>query len=391
MNAPKEGRLLLTGATGFVGMEVLARYLERTERRVSALVRAESDEEAAARIDGVLQELFGRRARRYAGRVEAVAADLTAPDLGLSPAAAASLAETTTDVIHAAASVSFALPLPESRAINVTGTARVLELAELAQERGGLRRFAYVSTAYVAGTHEGTFTEGDVDVGQDFRNPYERSKLEAEQLVREKGERLPVTILRPSIVVGDRRSGWTASFNVLYPPLRAFARGLYPAVPAVRSAPVDVVSIDYVADAIFSVCEGEDGVGETYHLTAGPGAATVGDLVDLATAYFKPAASPARPGGVRARGGARGAQERQLGSARGARAQPRLLPLLPRRGALRRPPRTLPARARRNQRRAAAGLLQAAGGPRRGSPLGPAPDHPRAGDGPAHARLRRHF
>ena len=285
MTAP-EGRLLLTGATGFVGMEVLARYLERTERRVSALVRAESDEAAAARIDGVLQELFGRRARRYAGRVEAVAADLTAPGLGLQPAAAAALAETTTDVIHAAASVSFALPLPESRAINVTGTARVLELAELAQSRGGLRRFAYVSTAYVAGTHEGTFTEADVDVGQDFRNPYERSKLEAEQLVRETGRRLPVTILRPSIVVGDRRSGWTASFNVLYPPLRAFARGLYPAVPAVRSAPVDVVSIDYVADAIFSVCEGEDGVGETYHLTAGPGAATVGDLVDLATDYF---------------------------------------------------------------------------------------------------------
>ena len=139
----------------------------------------------------------------------------------------------------------------------MAGTARVLELAERAQERGGLRRFAYVSTAYVAGTHEGTFTEADVDVGQDFRNPYERSKLEAEQLVRETGERLPVTILRPSIVVGDRRSGWTASFNVLYPPLRAFARGLYPAVPAVRSAPVDVVSIDYVADAIFSVCEGD--------------------------------------------------------------------------------------------------------------------------------------
>ena len=124
-------------------------------------------------------------------------------------------------------------------------------------------------------------------MGQEFHNPYERSKLEAERLVHERGERLPVTILRPSIVVGDRRSGWTASFNVLYPPLRAFARGLYPAVPAVRSAPVDVVSIDYVADAILSVCEGDDGVGETYHLTAGADASTVGDLVDLATAYFR--------------------------------------------------------------------------------------------------------
>jgi long-chain acyl-CoA synthetase len=279
-------RLLLTGATGFVGMEVLARQLERTDRGVIALVRAEDDDEAQARVDRVVADLFGRRARRYAGRVEAVAADLTAPGLGLGARAADALAEEVSDVIHAAASVSFALPLDESRAINVTGTERVLELAELAHERGGLRRFAYVSTAYVAGTHEGTFTEADLDVGQDFRNAYERSKLEAERIVHERGERLPVTILRPSIVVGDRRSGWTASFNVLYAPLRAFARGLYPAVPAVRSAPVDVVSIDYVADAIHSVCTGDDGVGETYHLTAGSDAATVGDLVDLATDYF---------------------------------------------------------------------------------------------------------
>ncbi len=276
-------RLLLTGATGFVGMEVLARYLERTDRDVVALVRAADEAAAAERIDGVLSDLFGRRARRYAGRVQAVPADLTAPGLGLEPAQADALAASVSDVIHAAASVSFDLPLEEARAINVEGTERVLELAGRAN---GLRRFAYVSTAYVAGTHEGTFSEADLDVGQGFRNSYERSKHEAERLVRAHAGQLPVTILRPSIVVGDRRSGWTASFNVLYAPLRAFSRGLYAAVPAVRSAPVDVVSVDYVADAIVSVCEGAGGIGETYHLTASADAATVGDLVDLATSYF---------------------------------------------------------------------------------------------------------
>jgi long-chain acyl-CoA synthetase len=278
------GRLLLTGATGFVGMEVLARYLERTDRHVAALVRAPSEAEAAERLEAVLSDLFGRRARRYSGRVEAVPADLTSPGLGLEPARADELAASVTDVIHAAASVSFDLPLDEARAINVDGTRRVLDLAARAPS---LRRFAHVSTAYVAGTHEGTFTESDVDVGQGFRNSYERSKLEAERLVRSHAPGLPVTVLRPSIVVGDRRSGWTASFNVLYAPLRAFSRGLYPAVPAVRSAPVDVVPVDYVADAIVAVCESPGGIGETYHLTAGPGTATVGDLVDLATRYFE--------------------------------------------------------------------------------------------------------
>ena len=126
-------------------------------------------------------------------------------------------------IVHCAASVSFDLPLGEARAINLEGTRRMLEFAGLVRESGGLERYGHVSTAYVAGTHAGRFAECDLDVGQGFRNSYEQSKFEAEQLVRSQ-DGLPFTILRPSIVVGDRRSGWTSAFNVLYWPLRAFAR-----------------------------------------------------------------------------------------------------------------------------------------------------------------------
>jgi nucleoside-diphosphate-sugar epimerase len=104
--------------------------------------------------------------------------------------------------------------------------------------------------------------------------------------VRSCGE-LPFTILRPSIVVGDSKCGWTSAFNVLYWPLRAFARGLFTAVPAIPSAPVDVVSIDYVADAIHELCESGGGVRETYHLTAGPNASTMGEIAQLASRYFR--------------------------------------------------------------------------------------------------------
>ena len=79
----RDGAVLLTGATGFVGMELLARYLERTERPVLTIVRADSDDAARERIDAVLENLFGYRAGRYADRVTAVAGDLTAPRLGL--------------------------------------------------------------------------------------------------------------------------------------------------------------------------------------------------------------------------------------------------------------------------------------------------------------------
>jgi thioester reductase-like protein len=278
--------LLLTGATGFVGMEVLGRYLEGGDGKVIAPVRARDDDEAAGRIRATLSELFGARAGLYEGRVEAVAADLVRPGLGLTDLRRDEIARRVGHIIHSAASVSFSLPLDEARLINVEGTRRMLELAERAQALGGLHRYAHVSTAYVAGTHDGAFRECDHDLGQAFRNSYEQSKFEAERLVRQRSD-LPTTILRPSIVVGDRRSGWTAAFNVLYWPLRAFARGLYPAVPAIPSSPVDVVPIDYVADAIYALCQSEAGIGETYHLTAGVNASSVAELLDVASRYFK--------------------------------------------------------------------------------------------------------
>jgi thioester reductase-like protein len=286
MSPAATGDVLLTGSTGFVGMELLARYLQRGDRNVVTLVRADDHAGAQARIDAVLENLFGAEAPDYRPRVRAVAADMTAPDLGLTEAERTELAQRVTKIVHSAASVSFTLPLDEARAINLEGTRRMLELAELAREHGGLECYAHISTAFVAGDHAGAFAECDADVGQTFHNSYEQSKFEAEQLVRSH-EGLPYTILRPSIVVGDRNNGWTSAFNVLYWPLRAFARGLFTAVPAVASAPVDVVSIDYVADAAYQLCETSCGNRATYHLTAGEHASTIAELAGLASRYFR--------------------------------------------------------------------------------------------------------
>ena len=283
-----DGTVLLTGATGFVGMELLARYLERTDRPVVAIIRATNDEAARARLDAVLANLFGSRANRYGGRVSAVAGELTAPRLGLDRGRWERLAGQVNTIVHSAASVSFTLPLERARATNVEGTRRMLELAARARELGVLERYAHISTAYVAGTHAGRFYERDFDVAQAFHNSYEQTKFEAEELVRGSAGRdqIPFMILRPSIVVGDRQSGWTSAFNVLYWPLRALARGIFPAVPASPSSPVDVVSIDYVADAIHELCERAGEPGQTYHLTAGSNASTMGEIVSFASGYF---------------------------------------------------------------------------------------------------------
>jgi thioester reductase-like protein len=288
--------VLLTGATGFLGMELLARYLERSDRPMYVLVRGADAREAAGRVQDTLRSLFGA-GHPYRKRVVAVRGDVTHSGLGLRANRRDQLAERISEIVHSAASVSFELGLEATRAINVDGTRRVLEFAQHCQSRGGLRRLSHISTAYVAGEHPGRFSEDDLDVGQRFRNAYEQSKFEAELLVRVYRAWLPITVLRPSIVVGERDSGWTASFNVLYWPLRAFSRGTYRALPARRDAPVDVVPVDYVADAIFELSRMPEAQDGTYHLTASADASSVGELIELACARFgRPAPRLIAPG-----------------------------------------------------------------------------------------------
>jgi len=283
----KDGGVLITGVTGFVGLELLSRYLERGERPVYALIRAPDDAAADRRLREALISLYGRE-DAYADRIAAVPGDLEGDDLGLTPAHREVLSEGVTEIVHAAASVSFTLPLERAREINVTGTRRVLELGqECALRGGGLRRLSYVSTAYVAGDHAGEFGEDQLDVGQRFRNSYERSKFEAERVIHEHSDHLPVQVFRPSIIVGETATGWTNSFNVLYPPLKAFARGATPVIPGRRSTPVDVVPVDYVADAVFELSGRELAGNETYHLVAGREATTAGRLASMASRYFR--------------------------------------------------------------------------------------------------------
>lgn len=263
------GSVLLTGATGFVGGEVLARFLERDDTHVFTLVRAEDDEAAARRLPAH-------------ARLTAVAGDIEAPGLGLRAETAELIAAEVTNVVHCAASVSFGLGLDEARRVNVGGTERVLELARRCEQ---LERLTYVSTAYVSGEPEGLFREDQLDVGQRFRNPYEQSKFDAELMLRERAGDLPLQILRPSIIVGDSRTGRTTAFNVLYGPLKAFAGGRISAIPARRSSPVDIVPVDYVADRTVELAT--NGPTGTFHLVAGRNATTVDRLLELTATHLR--------------------------------------------------------------------------------------------------------
>ncbi|MBJ7471439.1 MAG: SDR family oxidoreductase [Solirubrobacteraceae bacterium] len=252
MPAEPEGAVLVTGATGFLGGLVVRRLLDETRREVVALVR--------------------RPLQFEHERLRVVTADLERRPLPILP-------RDVSTVIHCAASVAFDLPLAEQRAINVEGTRTLLDAAALLPK---LERVMHVSTAYVAGTHQGTFGPGDLDLGQGFRNTYEQTKLEAEVLVRESG--LPFQVVRPSIIVGDQHTGWTTSFNVVYGPMRAYSRGVMQVVPGRHDAPVDVVPVDVVATGMLALLR--EPVGGTHLIVAGPNATTVGEFVDLTAARF---------------------------------------------------------------------------------------------------------
>jgi thioester reductase-like protein len=272
------GAILLTGATGFLGMDTLARLIDRGEEQVIVLVRADGREGARERLAAALARLY-EDPRPAEARVHAVQGDLLEPGLGIPPEDRDRLLGGVDRIIHCAASISFDPPLELARAINVDGVARVIELAQEIAAGGRLRRLVHVSTAYVSGRHSGRFREQDLDVGQEFRNSYERSKHEAEHLLREAGE-LPTVVARPSIVVGHRASGWTPAFNVIYWPIRAAERGLLREVPAPPDSIVDFVPVDYVTDGLLALLDDPEAEG-TYQLVAGEHALSAGELVDL--------------------------------------------------------------------------------------------------------------
>jgi long-chain acyl-CoA synthetase len=285
------GALLLTGGTGFLGMELIARLLEAGDGPdVFLAVRARDQAQAAGRVDDLLGRLY-EKPPATAARLHPLAAELTAGGLGIGAPQRATLASEVDRVVHCAASISFTLPLDEARTINVGGTERVLELARALPR---LERVVHVSTAYVAGRGPTLFTEDETG-GSGFRNTYEQTKLEAELAVDAASD-LPTAIVRPSIVVGESVGGWTAAFNVLYWPLQAFTRGLLTTVPADPRGVVDMVPVDYVAHVIEQAAFGSDAAGR-FHAVAGERALAVEELIDAVCGYLgRPRPTLTQPG-----------------------------------------------------------------------------------------------
>jgi thioester reductase-like protein len=216
-----------------------------------------------------------------AARVDLVEGDITRPDLGLDSNAEARAREATA-IWHLAAVYDLSVPRELGLRVNVEGTRHVLSLAARCPDLG---RFHYVSTCYVSGRYAGIFSEEDLEKGQEFNNYYEETKFLAEVAVREAmREGLPATVYRPSIVVGDSRTGETGKYDGPYFIIRWILRQRGTAVVPVVGDPgatrVNLVPSDFVIDAISHLSDLAHSVGRTYQL-ADPDPLTVSELLDV--------------------------------------------------------------------------------------------------------------
>jgi thioester reductase-like protein len=263
--------IFVTGATGLVGAEVLVRMLRHPRGpRAYVLVRD------ASRWDALTSRL-----QIPAGRVLPLVGDVTLPGLGLSLADRATLARETCAVVHAAADTTFSRTLEEARRTNTLGTSHLLDLAA---GWPGLERFAFVSTAFVAGWRTGVVAECDGGDDAGWINAYEQSKYEAERLVRDNVR--DWLVLRPSTIVCDSPSGVVTQYNAVHRALRLYHSGLASMMPGAEETLVDVVPLDYVADAVASLALRPELAGRTLHLCAGAGALPLGELLDLTYAIW---------------------------------------------------------------------------------------------------------
>ncbi len=263
----KEG-ILVTGASGFLASELLPRLLRAyPESTIYLLLRAEDNAQLATRRQTVLD--YSGIDEDLAKRVVALAGDIKYSDCGLG-AEYDKYLKLVKEIYHSAACTRFDQKLERAREINVNGTAHVLEFARRATGSGHFTRLHHVSTAYVAGNRVGVVKERELNCGQGFFNTYEESKYEAELLLSQAMNDVPITIYRPSIIVGDSQTGRTLHFHVVYEPMKWVYSGQMNFLPCRPELKLDIVPVDYVCDAMIALAQHPTSLAQTYHLIAGP-------------------------------------------------------------------------------------------------------------------------
>lgn len=266
--------IFLTGFPGFIAGRLVER-LAKPETQFFLLVQPQFIEKAMDEVEEIA-ELTNTPLESFV----IVEGDITEPNLGISDADLETIQFETTDVFHLAAAYDLAVAKDVAFSVNLEGTKNVNDLVRSIRN---LRRYNYISTCYVAGKREGNILETDLEHEAGFRNNYEETKYLAEAEVEKLKGTFPVTIFRPSVVVGDSETGETAKYD-----------GVYYLINYLRKAPallrvvnvgnndvrLNLVPVDFVVDAIAALSRDKKAIGKTIAI-ADPQPLTTAELFDV--------------------------------------------------------------------------------------------------------------
>jgi thioester reductase-like protein len=280
--------IFLTGATGYIGAHVAANLLQQHESTLNVLVRGHDPHDAEVRLWNAMQlHMPFRTFHEYLqSKIRIFIGDLTDQRFGLDQDAYDRLVHTTDSIIHCAASLN---RKSEKACLNVNlrGTLEVAQLARRSHYYHGLQRFSNVSTVAVAGKrqHEVVTEDRSIEWERSDYDPYARTKKFCEHMVRELLPDVPLTIFRPSIVLGDSRYPETTQFDMV----RSFVfLAELPVLPFRPDDKIDIVNVDFVADAISTLHMKANPLHDIYHLSSGNGSQTFRELTTtLAAAQTK--------------------------------------------------------------------------------------------------------
>ncbi len=261
----------VTGATGFIGKRLVKALLARRGTTVSFLVRPGSEGKV-----GGLYEYWGVSKQR----AHAVTGDLTSKKLGVSAEAMKALKGQVDGVYHLAAVYDLGADEASQVQVNIEGTRNMVEFAKAVDAR----HVHHVSSIAAAGLYEGVFREDMFEEAENLEHPYFMTKHESEKIVR-KECKVPWTVYRPALVVGDSTTGEMDKIDgpyYFFKLIQRMRQFLPPWMPTIglEGGRINIVPVDFVVKAIDHISHQVKAGGGCYHLVD-PAGYRVGDVLDI--------------------------------------------------------------------------------------------------------------